>query len=44
MGRESESPGEALHHHWKRLVEGKGEVKDKKSQAYIDSTLHCSLC
>ena len=43
MGRESESPGEAFHHLWKREVEGKGEVKDKQSQAYEDSTLQTLL-
>jgi hypothetical protein len=43
MGRESESPGEAFHHLWKREVEGKGEVKDKQSQAYEDSTLQSLL-
>ena len=43
MGRESESPGEALHHLWKRLVEGKGEVKDKESQVYVDITLQSLL-
>lgn len=43
MGRESESPGEAFHHLWKREVEGKGEVKDKTSQAYEDSTLQTVL-
>ena len=43
MGRESESHVEAFHHLWKREVEGKGEVKDKQSQAYEDSTLQTLL-
>ena len=43
MGREGESPGEAFHHTWKRLVEGKGEVKDKESDNFVKSTFHSLL-
>ena len=43
LGKESESPGEALHHFWKRLVEGKGEVKVKESVAYVKSTMQSLL-
>lgn len=43
MGREGESPGEALHHLWKRLVDGRGEVKDKESEAFVKSTFHSLL-
>ena len=43
MDRESERPGEAFHHLWKRELKGMGEVKDKQSQAYKDSTLQTLL-
>ena len=43
MGRESESSGEAMHHLWKRMVEGKGEVKDKDSEAYVKSTFQSMM-
>ena len=33
-----ESSGEALHHIWKRLIEGQGEVKNKPSDAFEKST------
>ena len=39
LGKEGESSGEALHHHWKRLIEGQGEVNKKESDAYIAITL-----
>ena len=43
MGRERESSGEALHHLWKRLIEGKGEVKDKDSEAYVIITFRSMM-
>lgn len=43
MGKESESSGEALHHLWKRMLDGKGEVKIKESEAYVVSTLQSLL-
>ena len=30
LGKEGECSGEALHHTWKRMLEGQGEVKDKE--------------
>ena len=41
LGRESEQPGESLHHLWKRLLEGQGEVKDKNSDAFVAQVLWC---
>lgn len=41
LGRESEQAGESLHHLWKRLVEGQGEVKDKSSEAFRQQILWC---
>ena len=43
MARESERPGEAVYHLWKREVKGMGELKDKQSQAYENSTLQTLL-
>ena len=43
LGKESESPGEALHHIWNLLVEGKGEFKIKESEPYVRSTLQSVL-
>ena len=43
MGKEGEASGEALHHLWKRMVEGKGEVKIKESEAYVVSTFQSML-
>ena len=28
-----DADGESLHHHWKRLLEGQGEVTNKNSKA-----------
>ena len=33
LGREGESSGEALHHTWKRMLEGQGESKEKEGEA-----------
>ena len=41
LGKEAEHAGESLHHHWKRLLEGQGEVKDKSSKAYETHILRC---
>ena len=35
MGKEGECSGEALHHLWKRMLEGLGEVKQKESEPYV---------
>ena len=43
LGKEGESSGEALHHIWKRLIEGKGEVKNKESDAFEKSTFQSLL-
>ena len=42
-GRESEQPGESLHHLWKRVLEGQGEVRDKESNSFVQQTLKCLL-
>ena len=41
MGMEGEAGGEAMHHVWKRLIEGQGAVKDKTSEAYETATMMC---
>ena len=41
LGKEAEHAGESLHHHWKRLLEGQGEVKDKGSKAFETHILRC---
>ena len=33
--------GESLHHYWKRLLEGQGEVKNKDSTSLQTQTLRC---
>ena len=43
LGKEAESPGEALHHLWKRMVDGNGDVKVKESEAYVKSTMQTLL-
>ena len=43
LGKEGESSGEALHHIWKRLIEGKGEVKKKESKSFEKSTFQSLL-
>jgi len=40
-GRESEQAGESLHHLWKTLLRGQGEVKDKSSAAFRHQILRC---
>ena len=34
LGKVGEEAGEALHHFWKRMLQGHGEVKDKESPAF----------
>ena len=41
LGREGEQSGEALHHFWRRVLEGQGEVKNKNSSAFRNSILYC---
>ena len=41
LGKEAEHAGESLHHHWKRLLEGQGEVTNKNSKAHENHILHC---
>ena len=41
LGKEAEHGGESLHHHWKRFLQGQGEVKDKSSKAHETHILRC---
>ena len=34
LGKVGEEAGESLHHFWKRMLQGQGEVKDKESPAF----------
>ena len=43
LGKESEQPGESLHHLWRRLLEGQGKVKDKESEAFQLHIISCLL-
>ena len=43
LGRESEQSGESLHHLWKRVLEGQGEVRNKESDSFAQQTLRCLL-
>ena len=43
LGREGEQSGEALHHFWRRVLEGQGEVKDKDSLAFRENIMFCLL-
>ena len=43
LGMESEQSGESLHHVWRILLESRGEVKDKGSEAHMEQVLRCLI-
>ena len=43
LGKEGECSGEALHHTWRRMLEGQGEVKVKESEWDVKTTFNTLL-